>query len=65
MSDERKIQLIFENTNTCIKRGDSVQYPILKRKTEGSGYVSYLYSVPLGIDERDIEKILSYKRRTQ
>jgi DNA segregation ATPase FtsK/SpoIIIE, S-DNA-T family len=58
MSDEKKIERIFENTNTCIKRGDSLQYPKLKRKIIKDTYTTYLYSLPLGLSESDIEGIL-------
>jgi len=58
MSDEKKIERIFQNTNTCIKRGESTQYPKLKRKIEGDGYTTYIYTLPLGLDESDMEKVL-------
>ncbi|CAM3728609.1 FtsK/SpoIIIE domain-containing protein [Mesobacillus zeae] len=58
VSDEVKIQRIFENTNTCIKFGDSLQHPKLRTKKNGDGYVSYFYSVPLGLGESNIQSVL-------
>ncbi len=58
MSDEKKIERIFENTETCVGSEDSKKYPKLKRKYDKGNYTTYLYSLPLGLSESDIEGIL-------
>ncbi|MGG3987659.1 FtsK/SpoIIIE domain-containing protein [Bacillus smithii] len=52
-SDKRIMQEVFERTNTCIKKGDSVLYPKLVNSGEGK----YLYSLPIGLSSDAIEKI--------
>jgi S-DNA-T family DNA segregation ATPase FtsK/SpoIIIE len=58
MKDEKKIQLIFENRKVAVKRGESLQYPKLKRKKAHDTYTTYLYSLPLGIPSESIELLL-------
>lgn len=56
--DEDVIKQIFENTGVYIKRGESFQYPSLKKKIEKEGYTTYLFSMPYGLSKEDIEKVL-------
>lgn len=56
--EEKVIKEIFENKGVCIKRGESILYPDLKRKTKGDSYNTYLYSMPYGLSKGDIERVL-------
>lgn len=58
MSDEKKIEEIFQNRKVAVKKGESLQYPKLKQKTTKDTYTTYLYSLPLGIPTEAIETIL-------
>jgi S-DNA-T family DNA segregation ATPase FtsK/SpoIIIE len=58
MSDENKIQTIFENRKVAVKKGDSLQYPKLKQKTQKDTYTTYLYSLPLGIPTEALESFV-------
>ncbi|KAB2334247.1 FtsK/SpoIIIE domain-containing protein [Bacillus mesophilum] len=49
MSDQRKLQVIFENRKVGIKKDDHFLYPKLLNKHDKNEYVSYLYTLPLGI----------------
>jgi S-DNA-T family DNA segregation ATPase FtsK/SpoIIIE len=52
-NDKRIIQEVFERTNTCIKKGDSVIYPKLVSNKEGR----YVYKLPIGFSSAAIENI--------
>jgi S-DNA-T family DNA segregation ATPase FtsK/SpoIIIE len=52
-NDKRIIQEVFERTNICIKKGDSVVYPKLVSSGEGR----YVYSLPVGLSSAAIENI--------
>ena len=58
IKDETIIKQIFENKGVCIKRDDVLQYPNLKKKVQGEGYTTYLYSMPYGLHTEDIEDVL-------
>jgi DNA segregation ATPase FtsK/SpoIIIE, S-DNA-T family len=58
MSDEKKIEQIFENRKVCVKRGEHFQYPKLIEKTEDISRTTYIYSLPLGIPSEAFELLL-------
>ncbi|PTY76227.1 hypothetical protein B5V89_18710 [Heyndrickxia sporothermodurans] len=57
MSDEKKIQTIFENRRVGIKKDDTFLYPKLHKKYENEQYTTYLYTLPLGIPSEAFESI--------
>ncbi|PTY76977.1 hypothetical protein B5V89_16385 [Heyndrickxia sporothermodurans] len=59
MSDEKKIQTIFENRRVGIKKDDAFLYPKLHKKYENEQYSTYLYTLPLGIPSEAFESIKS------
>lgn len=58
IKDEKVIQQIFENKRVCIKRGDELQYPKLKRKIKKEEYDTYIFSMPYGLHTEDIESVV-------
>lgn len=57
MSDEMKIQQVFENRNIYIKRGDNFTYPQLIRKYKTTACTTLLYNLPLGVESETITKL--------
>lgn len=58
IKDEKVIQQIFENKRVCIKRGEGIQYPKLKRKIKGYSYDTYIFSMPYGLHTEDIKDVV-------
>lgn len=58
IKDEIIIKQIFENKRVCIKRGDVLQHPTLKRKIKKEGYDTYIFSMPYGLHTEDIEDVV-------
>jgi DNA segregation ATPase FtsK/SpoIIIE, S-DNA-T family len=58
MKDEKKIQILFENRKVCVKRGESLQYPKLKRKIPNDNYTTYIYTLPLGMPSEAFDLLL-------
>nr|WP_259549286.1 FtsK/SpoIIIE domain-containing protein [Heyndrickxia oleronia] len=59
ITDEKKIQTIFENRRVGIKKDGSFLYPKLYKKHDNEQYSSYLYTLPLGIPSEAFETIKS------
>ena len=55
MSDERKLQKIFENRKVGINKGDTFLYPKLIRKYPHDTYTTYVYFLPLGVPSEAFE----------
>ncbi|WP_035322674.1 FtsK/SpoIIIE domain-containing protein [Peribacillus kribbensis] len=58
MSDQRKIEIIFENRKISIQKGERVTYPKLVKKYKKDSYTVYLFNLPLGIASEVFETLL-------
>jgi len=58
MTDEKKIQQIFENRKVGINQGENFLHPILIRKYNHSTYTTYIYSLPLGVPSEAFETFI-------
>lgn len=58
ITDEKKIQKIFENRKHGFKSGETIKYPKLIRKYDNITYTTYLYTLPLGMPAESFEPIL-------
>ena len=57
LSDEKKIQAMFENRGVAIKRGEKLIYPKRIRKYEKPEATTLIYNMPLGIGLDAIDKL--------
>ncbi|AOH54511.1 hypothetical protein ABE28_009110 [Peribacillus muralis] len=58
MTDEKKIQQIFENRKVGINQNDNFLYPKLIRKYNHHTYTTYIYSLPLGVPSEAFESFI-------
>ncbi|MGG4267450.1 FtsK/SpoIIIE domain-containing protein [Peribacillus simplex] len=58
MSDEKKIQQIFENRKVGINKGENFLHPKLIRKYNHNTYTTYIYSLPLGVPSEAFESFI-------
>lgn len=58
MTDEKKIQQIFENRKVGINQGENFLHPILIRKYNRATYTTYIYSLPLGVPSEAFESFI-------
>jgi S-DNA-T family DNA segregation ATPase FtsK/SpoIIIE len=54
--DKKKIKRLFEIANVCVKEKDVLKYPTFKERVQHDHYTSYLYTLPLGIPSKLIQK---------
>lgn len=57
MSDERKVQAVFENRGVGIRKGDRIIYPRKIRKYKTDDCTTLIYYLPLGLDSDTITKL--------
>lgn len=53
ITGEENFKYLFEQLDMCNKKDE---YPILKERAEGSGYIAYRFSIPVGLSIDDFEK---------
>lgn len=58
LSDEKKIQMIFENRKFGINKRDTFLHPKLIRKYNHPTYTTYIYSLPLGVPSEAFEAFI-------
>ncbi|CAN7407876.1 FtsK/SpoIIIE domain-containing protein [Peribacillus frigoritolerans] len=58
MTDEKKIQQIFENRKVGINQRENFLHPILIRKYNHTTYTTYIYSLPLGVPSEAFETFI-------
>lgn len=55
-SDKKKIKRLFKIANICVKENDELRYPTYTRKEVHENYTSYIFTLPLGIPSKLIQK---------
>ncbi|MEE6450554.1 FtsK/SpoIIIE domain-containing protein [Gottfriedia acidiceleris] len=55
-SDKKKIKRLFKIANICVKEKDVLKYPVYTRKEVHENYTSYIFTLPLGIPSKLIQK---------
>lgn len=59
MSNKRKLQIMIERSKLlCVKKGEVLEYPKLKRINKGDVYDTFIYSLPLGVPSDALEMML-------
>ncbi|MGE7762100.1 hypothetical protein [Peribacillus sp. NPDC097895] len=58
LTDQKKIQLIFENRKVGINKCENFLHPKLVRKYNHTTYTTYIYSLPLGVPSEAFESFI-------
>ncbi|MCM3180258.1 FtsK/SpoIIIE domain-containing protein [Cytobacillus horneckiae] len=57
LSDDKKIQIVFENLKVGIEKGEDILHPKLFKKVTNEAYTTFIFSLPLGLPSESFESI--------